>query len=200
MQYQRSWLSLYTGTSTTRSTWSLRWPACSSLRSSTAGRGAWSSAAMPSNLYWGTTPSSRRWPRKACTSLTRTDWSPRGIWPARLYTWWAEMTEYMTENIPIVPLLLRLAVQSNFMFLHGFFFCARFFSRPRVRHDMWNGITGFRSPSVHLQIHTLAHTCVSDMHINQGYNEGLIFYKMAKKMEITISRSSRIRLQIAWFD
>lgn len=97
-QYQRSWLNLYTGISTTRSTWSLRWPACSSLQSSTAGLGAWSSAVMLSNLYSDTMLSSRPWPRKACTSLTRTGWWLRGIWPARLYTWWADAYIYTTQS------------------------------------------------------------------------------------------------------
>lgn len=106
-RYQRSWWSLYTGTSTTRSTWSLLWPACSSLQSCTAGPGAWSSAAMPSNLCWDTTPSSRLWLRKACTWPTRTGWWRREIWPARPYTWWVDVNvaEHVTENILIVLLV-----------------------------------------------------------------------------------------------
>lgn len=106
-RYQRSWWSLYTGTSTTRSTWSLPWPACSSLQSCTAGPEAWSSAAMPSNLCWDTTPSSRLWLRKACTWPTRTGWWRREIWPARPYTWWVDvnMAEHVTENILIVLLV-----------------------------------------------------------------------------------------------
>lgn len=90
MQYQRSWPSLCTGTSTTRSTWNRQWRAYSSPRNCTAGRAAWSFAAMPSNLYWDTTPSSRPWPRKACTSPTRTDWWLRGIWLACPYIWWVD--------------------------------------------------------------------------------------------------------------
>ena len=118
MQYQRSWWSLYTGTSTTRSTWSLPWPACSSLQSCTAGPGAWSSAVMPSNLCWDTTPSSRLWLRKACTWPTRTDWWRREIWPARPYTWWVDVTiaEHVTENILIVLLVLKFYSSAFCMF------------------------------------------------------------------------------------
>lgn len=91
MLYQRSWLSPSTGTSTTRSTWSLQWPACFSLQSCTAVQEAWSSAAMLSNRYWDTTLSFRPWHRRVFTSPTRTDWSPREIWPAHQYTWWVEL-------------------------------------------------------------------------------------------------------------
>lgn len=99
MQYQRSWWSLSTRTSTTRSTWSLQWPACSSLQSFTAGQGAWSSAVMPSNHYWDTTLSSRPWRRKACMSQTRTDWLLRETWPAHPYIWWVEiLTRHESER------------------------------------------------------------------------------------------------------
>lgn len=85
---QQTWRTPSTRTSTSRSTWSLRWPASYCLQTCTAGPAASSWRATLPSRCWATTASSRRWLSAASTSPTRRGWSPRGTFEKGLCKWW----------------------------------------------------------------------------------------------------------------
>ncbi len=89
--FQKTWASPSTGTSMSRSTWSLRWWACCCQLSCTAEQEVWFWRATPLNLCWVMTPSSRLWLRRACTSPTRRDWWPRETCRRNPFRWWENL-------------------------------------------------------------------------------------------------------------
>ncbi len=93
--FQKTWASPSTGTSMSRSTWSLRWWACCCQLSCTAEQEVWFWRATPLNLCWVMTPSSRHWLRRACTSPTRRDWWPRETCRRNPFRWWENLLFHM---------------------------------------------------------------------------------------------------------
>lgn len=96
---QQTWRTPSTRTSTSRSTWSLQWPASCCLQTCTAGPAASSWRATLPSRCWATTPSSRRWLSAVSTSPTRRGWSPRGTFEKGLCKWWGRFLLIFSINL-----------------------------------------------------------------------------------------------------